>query len=53
MQRGALAVETVLTYDLRQRLKIRTVGGEQTRYDYYATGLLQKITQPDGSGSPP
>ena len=40
---------TLLTYDLRQRIKTRTVGGEQTRYDYYPTGLLQKVTQPDGS----
>jgi RHS repeat-associated protein len=40
---------TLLTYDPRQRIKTRTVGGEQTRYDYYLTGLLQKVTQPDGS----
>lgn len=40
---------TLLTYDPRQRIKTRTVGGEQTRYDYYPTGLLQKVTQPDGS----
>jgi len=40
---------TLLTYDLRQRLRTRTVGGEQTRFNYYPTGLLQKVTQPDGS----
>ena len=40
---------TTLTYDSRQRLTSRTVGGEQTQYNYYPTGLLQKVTQPDGS----
>jgi RHS repeat-associated protein len=40
---------TTLTYDLRQRLMSRTVGGELTRFNYYPTGLLQKVTQPDGS----
>lgn len=43
---GAL---TTLTYDLRQRVKTRTTAGEQTRFDYYPTGLLQKVTLPDGS----
>jgi YD repeat-containing protein len=38
-----------LTYDVRQRLKTRTVGGEQTVFDYWPTGLLQKVTLPDGS----
>jgi len=42
-------IEIVLTYDLRQRLKTRTVGGETTSFDYYLTGLLQKATAPDGS----
>ena len=40
---------TLLTYDARQRIKTRTVGGEQARFDYYPTGLLQRVTQPDGS----
>ena len=39
---------TTLTYDSRQRLTSRTVGGELTRYNYYPTGFLQKVTQPDG-----
>jgi YD repeat-containing protein len=37
------------TYDLRQRLTSVTVGGQMTVYDYWPTGLLKKITQPDGS----
>lgn len=41
-------VET-LTYDLRQRLTSRTVGGEQTTYEYWPTGLLKKVTLPDNS----
>jgi RHS repeat-associated protein len=40
---------TTLTYDARQRLKTRTVGGEQTTFDYWPTGLLKKVTMPDGS----
>ncbi len=42
-------VVTTLTYDARQRLKTRTVGGELTTFDYWPTGLLQKATLPDGS----
>jgi YD repeat-containing protein len=42
-------VVTILTYDSRQRLKTRTVGGEQTIFDYWPTGLLKKATMPDGS----
>ena len=42
-------VVTTLTYDLRQRLKTRTVGGELTQFSYYPTGLLQKVIQSDGS----
>ncbi len=42
-------VVTTLTYDARQRLKTRSVGGEQTTFDYWPTGLLKKATLPDGS----
>ena len=37
-------VVTTLTYDLRQRLTSRTVGLEQTTFDYWPTGLLKKTT---------
>lgn len=40
---------TTLTYDSRLRLKTRTVGGEQTIFDYWPTGLLKKVTLPDSS----
>jgi RHS repeat-associated protein len=40
---------TTLTYDARQRLTSRTVGTEQTTFDYWPTGLLKKVTQPDSS----
>lgn len=40
---------TTLTYDLRQHIKSVTVGGEQTQFAYWPTGLLQKITRPDSS----
>ena len=40
---------TTLTYDLRQRLKTRTVGSELTSYDYDNVGQLIKVTLPDGS----
>lgn len=42
-------VVTTLTYNARQGLKTRTVGGEQTVFDYWPTGLLKKATLPDGS----
>jgi RHS repeat-associated protein len=42
-------VLTTLTYDLRQRLTSRTVGTEQTTFEYWPTGLLKKATLPDGS----
>lgn len=45
----ANGVVATLTYDARQRLKTRQVGTETTTYDYYPTGLLQKVTQPDSS----
>lgn len=40
---------TTLTYDVRQRLKTRTTGSEQTSYDYDDAGQLTKVTLPDGS----
>ncbi|MGH9890733.1 MAG: DUF6531 domain-containing protein, partial [bacterium] len=40
---------TTLTYDERLRLTSKTVGGEPTSYEYYPTGLLKKVTLPDGS----
>ncbi|MBT9522759.1 MAG: RHS repeat protein, partial [Dechloromonas sp.] len=42
-------VITTLTYDLRQRLTSRSVGGETTSYTYDAVGQLLKVTLPDGS----
>ena len=38
-----------LTYDARQRLTSRAVGGETTAIEYWPTGLLKKVTLPDGS----
>lgn len=45
----ANGVETLLTYDVRQRLKSATAGGEVTQYDYDNVGQLTKVTLPDGS----
>jgi YD repeat-containing protein len=45
----ANGVTTTLTYDVRQRLKTRTVGTELTSYDYNNVGQLTKVTLPDGS----
>ncbi|WP_187359856.1 RHS repeat protein [Chitinolyticbacter meiyuanensis] len=42
-------VTTTFTYDLRQRLKSRTTGGELTQFAYKPTGLLEKVTFPDQS----
>lgn len=42
-------VETLLAYDARQRLILRTTGGLATVLAYDAAGQLTKITQPDGS----
>ncbi len=42
-------VTTTLTYDLRQRLKTRTVAGATTTFDYDSVGQLDKVTMPDGS----
>ncbi len=40
---------TTLVYDVRQRLLSSDVGGETTRYSYTLTGLVSRVTQPDGS----
>jgi YD repeat-containing protein len=40
---------TTMTYDVRQRLKTRSVGSELTTYDYDAVGQLTKVVLPDGS----
>lgn len=42
-------VATSYTYDLRQRLKSVTQAGQLTQIDWWPTGLLKKVTQPDGS----
>lgn len=46
---GANGLTTTMTYDVRQRLTSRTVGGETTSYDYDFAGQLTKVTLPDGS----
>ena len=43
------AVVTTLTYDARERLASRSVAGETTSFSYYPTGLVKKVTLPDGS----
>lgn len=40
-------VVTSYTYDARQRLLTATVGGQTTTNEYWPTGLLKKVTQPD------
>lgn len=40
---------TTLTYDARQRLISRQVGVETITFEYWPTGLLKKVTQPDQS----
>lgn len=42
-------VETVLTYDLRQRLLSRTVAGATTGFEYDSAGNLTRLTLPTGS----
>lgn len=41
-------VLTTYTYDARQRLTSTSVGGQTTSREYWPTGLLKKVTQPDG-----
>jgi YD repeat-containing protein len=45
----ANSVVTSNTFDLRQRLTSTGVGGQVTTYGYWPTGLLKRVTQPDGS----
>ncbi|NJN00130.1 MAG: RHS repeat protein [Aquincola sp.] len=40
---------TNYTYDARQRLISSSTAGETTVYEYWPTGLLRRVTQPDGS----
>jgi YD repeat-containing protein len=40
---------TQMTYDARQRLLARNVGGEVTANTYDAAGQLNQVTRPDGS----
>ena len=42
-------VSTRHTYDVRQRLTSTTVAGQTTVFDYWPTGLLKRVTQPDQS----
>ena len=42
-------VTTTYAYDTRQRLITRNVGGRITRVEYWPTGLVRRVTQPDGS----
>jgi len=42
-------LRTALTYDARQRLTSRNVGGETTIYTYDSVGQLRQVTLPDGS----
>ena len=45
----ANGIVTTLTYDARQRLTSRQTASETTAFDYWPTGLLKKVTLPDGS----
>jgi RHS repeat-associated protein len=45
----ANGVVTTLTYDARERLLSSQVNTETTIYNYWLTGLLRKVTHPDGS----
>jgi YD repeat-containing protein len=45
----ANGLTTSMTYDTRQRLTSRTVGGETTAYEYELTGKLSKVILPDNS----
>ena len=45
----ANGVATDFEYDSRQRLKTQTTAGQATVYAYTPSGLLERVTQPDGS----
>lgn len=45
----ANGVVTRHTYDPRQRLTSTTVAGQTSVFDYWPTGLLKRVTQPDQS----
>ena len=42
-------VLTTHTYDLRQRLTSTSVASQTTVFDYWPTGLIKRVTQPDAS----
>ncbi len=42
-------VVTTIAYDLRQRVTSRTTAGETTTFEYWPTGLIKKVIQPDAS----
>lgn len=45
----ANGVVSLYAYDARRRLTSITVGGRSIVYEYWPTGLLKRITQPDAS----
>lgn len=47
--KDANEVESVLTYDARQRVKSVTTAGRTTSYDYWPNGLLKLVVPPDGA----
>lgn len=40
---------TTFTWDARNRMKTRQAGTDLTTFDYWPTGLLKQVTQPDSS----
>lgn len=42
-------VPTTHTYDLRQRLTSTSVASQTTVFDYWPTGLIKRVTQPDAN----
>jgi YD repeat-containing protein len=42
-------VVTSYSYDARQRMNSSSVGGQTTTYAWWPTGLIQRVTAPDGS----
>ncbi|KPF60774.1 hypothetical protein D621_01375 [beta proteobacterium AAP51] len=47
--RDGNSVASTSQYDERQRLTSSTIGGETTLREYWPSGLLKRVTQPDGS----